>query len=547
MDSVKIRELEEKTTLEPTDVVVIEDYDGTKVVSVKNLQSSVQQALFFDTISDMKAATLNEGDVVRTLGYHSVNDGGAATYLIQYAPAEVDNGITIHYLDTSDTLRAHLVTNGFINPLQAGAYGDGVHNDYSVLNKMIKMKLDIEFPAKDFYIGENLYLKLNSDSKINFGNAILSGTGGIELGLDEACDDIYIENLIMKGTSIRLDSLASYIHINNCKFYSNTGIEIHGATGVYVKDSIFGTKDAPAETPIYMNSGSNIYIGYCSMNFTNIGVNIATYPCESATADNWAKRVSVRACTFNGTGKTKSYGVRMGSVKQISVIDACTVHNADIAVGLNPNAELNLSISDIAMTDCNIGFSTNGGAVAETAKLHLSGLIEFTPADKGDTRSYLFDLGGAYIINDASYKLDGGGGVHVGLARSNNTVYTKDSHSDLGDKLTNGPYGTYNDGFLDLGVWDEKYPAFNMSIVVNSPYGYIKNISTVDCDHLGSVGFKGYTGQIISLYSENRTKLKLNQDNGNIKWDNYNDEMPLNENTPVKLKYNGAYWYVIEY
>ena len=170
MDSVKIRELEEKSTVNPTDVIVIEDYDGTKVVSVLNLQSAIQKALYFNTIDDMKAATLNEGDVVKTLGYHSINDGGAATYVIQYAPAEVDNGITIIYLDTSDTLRAHLVHNGSINPIQAGAYADGVHNDYSVLNRLLKMNIEIDFPAKSFYIGENIYLNINSDSKVDFDN-----------------------------------------------------------------------------------------------------------------------------------------------------------------------------------------------------------------------------------------------------------------------------------------------------------------------------------------------------------------------------------------
>ena len=61
MDSVKIRELEEKSKLDPTDVVVIEDYDGTKVASVLALQSAVQKALFFNTIDDMKAAVTDAG------------------------------------------------------------------------------------------------------------------------------------------------------------------------------------------------------------------------------------------------------------------------------------------------------------------------------------------------------------------------------------------------------------------------------------------------------------------------------------------------------
>lgn len=547
MDSVKIRELEEKSKLDPTDVVVIEDYDGTKVASVLALQSAVQKALFFNTIDDMKAAALNEGNVVKTLGYHSANDGGAATYIIQYAPTEVENGITIHYLDTSDTLRAHLITDGSINPLQAGAYGDGVHNDYSVLNKLIKMNLDIDFPAKNFYIGDNLYLKINSDSRINFNNAILSGTGGIQLGLDTDCQNIYISNLIMKGTSIRLDILASDIYINNCKFFSETGINIHGASNVYITDCMIGSIDTPATTSIYMNSGTNIYIDHCSIVCNEIGVNIATYPLSTTAANNWAKFISIKDCIIKGVGNDNSYGIKMGSIQRLSTISSCIISDMHTAIGLNPNANVQLSISDISMYNCDVGISTNGGATEESAKLYLSGLIEFSPVDKGDEHSYLFGLGGATIINDATYKLDGGGKVHVGLARSNNIVYTKDSVSDLGNRLTNGPFGILEGGVLNLGVWDENYPAFNMAIIVNSQYKYIKNISTVDNDNIKKVGYKGYTGQIISLYSNNETVLKLNSNDCNIRWSSLETELKLSVNKPVILKYNGAYWVVIEY
>lgn len=545
MDSVKIRELEEKTSLNPTDVVVIEDYDGTKVVSVLNLQSAVQKALFFNTVDDMKAATLNEGDVVRTLGYHSINDGGAATYVIQYAPAEVDNGITILYLDTSDTLRAHLVYNDSISPMQAGAYGDGVHNDYSILNKMVKMNLNINFPAKNFYIGENLYLKLNSDTKVNFNNATLSGTGGIQLGLDNACDDVYISNLTFKGTSIRLDNKATRIHISDCKFYTNTGIEIHGSDGIYISNCIFGTNANPVETPIYMNSGSNLDVSNCSFEFTKIGINIATYPCQSATVDNWASNINITNCNFTATGNSKSYGIRVGSVKKVTTISNCSIYKAGTAIGLNPNAQISMSISDISMSDCPTGISTDGGATASTAILHLSGMIEFI--NNTGTFAYVFGVGGAKIINDASYRLDTSERIRLGLSRSNNTVYTKESYTTVGDELY---VGTTGYGLLDLGasyITGDCYPLFDASIIVNSSNYYIKNITTVDPSHT-SVGYKGYTGQVLSLYSRNGTTLYVNRSDGNIKLrGSLATYLQLYANKPVKIKYNGAYWYVIEY
>ena len=546
MDSVKIRELEEKSTVNPTDVIVIEDNDGTKVVSVLNLQSAIQKSIFFNTIDDMKAATLNEGDVVKTLGYHNINDGGGATYVIQYAPAETENGITVHYLNTSDTLRAHLVLSGDINPLQAGAYGDGVHDDYSVLNKLIKMRIGITFPSKTFYIGENVYLKLYSDTKINFNNATINGSGGIELGLtiEESVSNISINNLCIDGGSIRLDEFATNINISNCIFYSDTGVSINGAGNVTLSNCIFGSTNRQLKTPIYINSGENIIITGCKIYCTKYGINIDTYPVY----DIWVYNVNVNNCSIHGLQTASGSGIRIGSVKKLASISKCTFQHIDTAIALAPNANIQLSVSDISANDVHTVFNMSGGATADTATMIISGTIEFTNTNETSTfRGYLFKSGSIKIINNATYKFNrtANNKIYTGLAHSDNIVYSKDNlYSNLSPlDITN----KHSLQLLDIGDFDGvlDYPIFNIEVNVNSSTK-ILNITTVDIPN-SNIGYRGYTGQIITLYSSNNTVLLVNTTGGNIKeLGTLNKEIVLQRNKPVKIKYNGAYWVVIE-
>ena len=149
MDTVKVRELPVKSgPLSLTDLLIVEDNDGTKTTEVRQFRSLLQQSIYFNTVDDMKNATLNEGDVVQTLGFREINDGGGALYKIVYAPTDLDDGMLIHYLRTSDTLRAHLITDGTLNVLQCGVFGNGVADDYTLINKAAK-KVYLYFSLKE--------------------------------------------------------------------------------------------------------------------------------------------------------------------------------------------------------------------------------------------------------------------------------------------------------------------------------------------------------------------------------------------------------------
>lgn len=524
MDSIKIRELEEKETVDTTDTIVIEDNDGTKVISLKNLQSAIQKYIFFNTIDDMKAASLNEGDVVKTLGYHTIADGGGATYVIQYAPTEIDNGITIHYLDTSDTLRAHIILPGEINPLQAGAYGDGVHDDYSVLNKLIKMDLVIAFPPRTFYIGDNNYLKLYSDTKINFNHATIKGTGGIQIGLSEDASNISISNLCIEDGTIRLDRLASNISILNCTV---PYININKSNNITISNCII----------------NHIY-GYYIQNINISGCTITNYASFSSVTE-YSSSASVSITHMSITDCIFTTELQCGCDSGMISISRCTFKKSYNAITLCNAA--NVSISDITAIDVNYVICT-GGYTYYPSTLVLSGIIDYTITTSGS--GCLIFGGNLTILNNATYKLSyptQSGGIRT---ISNNTsttmICSKDSVYSNTSPLT-VDVGT--DRCLNISAYDSivDYPLFDIEVLVNST----NNISYIGYKYKYIYGYSlspyGYIGQVISLYSNNNTVLLVNTSDGNIKeLGTSNTEVVLSRNTPVKLKYNGSYWYIID-
>lgn len=93
----------------------------------------------FDTISDMKSSeNLVNGSYAKTLGYHSINDGGMSTYKIRTITNDdvVDEASIVALND--NTLVAELIPyNHQISLKQFGCYGDGTHDDSTNVQKAI--------------------------------------------------------------------------------------------------------------------------------------------------------------------------------------------------------------------------------------------------------------------------------------------------------------------------------------------------------------------------------------------------------------------------
>lgn len=119
-----------------TDIVDnLESTSATKVLSAnqgKVIDDKLKQkAYFFNTVADMKAANLKNGEFAHTLGYYVANDGGAADYKIV---SSTDN-----YKETlNNELFAELIINEEVNIKQLGAKGDNLTNDtQAILNAFI--------------------------------------------------------------------------------------------------------------------------------------------------------------------------------------------------------------------------------------------------------------------------------------------------------------------------------------------------------------------------------------------------------------------------
>ena len=213
----------------------------------------------FDTVADMKsAANLVNGSYARTLGFHTINDGGGATYYI------TDTG-TANEMDVIaiGSLYANLVYGLEVIPEQFGAYGDGTHNDSNVFIRC---------------------LAYASSKEVSYNNQVIAPT--IKLSKDYLIDKISIPqgmscvNIIGDKARIR-----------------SGGFSFNGSTGwkVRIEGIIFDTCEDPIDMD-YRNLEYGRYeIVNCIFNLcTGTAINI----------DRRSAQTLVERCTFRGCEKS---------------------------------------------------------------------------------------------------------------------------------------------------------------------------------------------------------------------------------------------------
>ena len=115
------------------------------------IASYLQTQIIYDTTLDMiaDAEHLVNGVRVETLGYRSVDDNGAAFFVIKNTGTA--DGKSVIALDGG--LYAHMVyKHDFVTPEMFGAYGDGVndHNDSDAIQFAINTGKTVEFAPKTY-------------------------------------------------------------------------------------------------------------------------------------------------------------------------------------------------------------------------------------------------------------------------------------------------------------------------------------------------------------------------------------------------------------
>ena len=114
-----------------------------------------------DSVAAMVADTsLETNDIVRTLAYYAGTEVAGARYLIVPANTGTIDGYRYHGLGNG--LQGQLLDiEKRVNPLYAGALGDGGSNDTVPLQKVIDMGGDVEIPQGYSFVFTNLEISQN--------------------------------------------------------------------------------------------------------------------------------------------------------------------------------------------------------------------------------------------------------------------------------------------------------------------------------------------------------------------------------------------------
>lgn len=214
----------------------------------------------FDTVAEMKlSANLIDGSFARTLGYHSKNDGGGATYKIRNITNDdvVDEATIIEMGDGTNELVAELIVEDYVTPEMLGAYGDDIHDDTSIFNILFSKFLNIKLGAnKTYKITETLTFPNNVKlegcgntsilkSYITNGSPVLQNLTNVShfiiknfyiMGNDDNCYGIYVErpydNCVIEGiyfsnfykSAIKIgttSTISQTLVIQNCIVYAS--------------------------------------------------------------------------------------------------------------------------------------------------------------------------------------------------------------------------------------------------------------------------------------------------------------------------------------
>ena len=539
MDTVKVRELPVKSgPLSLTDLLIVEDNDGTKTTEVKQFRSLLQQSIYFNTVEDMKSATLNEGDVVQTLGYREPNDGGGAIYKIVYAPTDLDDGMLIHYLHTSDTLRAHLITDGSLNVLQCGVFGDGVADDYSLINKAAQKGLPLYFPKRTYKISGPLEFKSGTVVDFNGSTIKCEVSSCICLGLNEEMNDIVIRNSRFIGKyGVEIYPYSKNIVIENCIFDAisastpmEKAISINGATDIAVRGCTIGTGLGDLKTGIQIASGTknkksvgnaNILITGSKFVVKKYGINMTSTITDRNTiiSNNQFKG------SISEDPETPIVAIQMSCNSDSILISSCGFNHFNIAIRVAGVVDVVLGCSDIICDNVSIMY----GILSDAAIVTLSGLQKFNGYDS-DLQTYQ----SSNILGCIFERMSGLLYMNTVISKSIISSKAGANIQDYETSLTGSLVDTIDP------VCRDKITITNIDDIIdgnpNIP-GYMNiAIDVAVSGNITDLGFAALNGQLVALYSSNGAVLKHNT---NILC---GQDITLNQYTPVILKNINGLW-----
>lgn len=199
----------------------------------------MQGLTVFNTVSDMKQGeNLINGSIVRTFGFHTLDDDGGATYKIRNVTnQDVINEMNLIAL-ADESLVAELMIDIPLNIRQLGAYGDKTHNDTDYIKQALTISNDVFIPNGNYLIDDKITI---SNGKVVKGEDRLrtaiyyNGTGtAIEIKYKAfgTCD-IEKFSLYKNNTPTGYDENDTTSHGIEIVYNSDTG---NGVTNLLLKD-----------------------------------------------------------------------------------------------------------------------------------------------------------------------------------------------------------------------------------------------------------------------------------------------------------------------
>ena len=296
---------------------------------VVNLEDNT--TIHANNINTMKSLELKDGDVVKTLGYYSANDGGGALYLIREKTENdvEDNGL-IHFV--SNNLVAELVINSKeINPNVFGAKHDGESDDSEPIQKCLNLLHEQRYTVLDL-----------KGYTYNISNPLY---------LDE------MHNVILKNGSIVANNnfnINSDITKNYLIYSTDVGSSYEG-TGYKLSDVNF--QDLLLDCDLIDGLGCINFKTYLRINFDNINFKrYKTYGFKDSEDNNVdGHEIKMTNCFFNAihSGQSNESGVAIELSNHDSIFSNIIIRGGKTGISLigEGNAKYN-QFSNIHIYGC---------------------------------------------------------------------------------------------------------------------------------------------------------------------------------------------------
>lgn len=205
----------------------------------------------FPNVETMKQANnLKTGGLIKTQGFYQPNDGGGADYVIVDDIGE-DEADEASIIALQKGLYARLLVQDYVNIKQFGVYGDGIHDDTEILQKIF------ELDGVQINFGTNLTYKTTEPLKIE------NITGVSIIG----------NNALIKLTNNN-DVERDIININNSKNIHVYGLGVERDISVIDKSELGWDveKGRGAGSGIVISGSTNVKIDSCNFKYFDDGV-----------------------------------------------------------------------------------------------------------------------------------------------------------------------------------------------------------------------------------------------------------------------------------